>query len=384
MDETDAQVKTHGPPATPGAGTLRHALIVPLGFTLLFVAFFSPALFSGRLLAPGDGFNFHAPFFYGGQPLWQPLLWAGYPLAADPQVMAWYPVALACSLLPHSFNAFVIAAYVIASSFTYGYVYTLTRSRPAGLLGGLAYGLSGFMVAQQGHLSLVHTAAWVPLIFWALERVRLGLSARWLAVGSLAVACCGLAGHLQIFLYALGLAAAYTLFLGWGAAAHHRWRRLGLMAGMLALGLCLAAVQLVPAAELAGYGQRAEMSFDEFISFSLPPEHLLRMFFPYAFGGSPGSLYGLPYFAEWGPPVGGWGPTELIVYVGLLPLGLAAVGVTTRRRRPVAWFWAAVGVAALLLAAGDAVAPLARLVFHLPGYNKFRVPARHLFELALA
>jgi len=362
---------------------LPHALAVLVFYSLAFTVFFLPVILSGQLLAPGDGFNFHVPFYRIGQPLWQPLLWGGYPLAADPQAMAWYPVSAIFSLVPRSYNLFLIAAYVLAASFAYGYLYSITRSRVAGLVCGLVYGMSGFMLAQLGHASLVHTAAWVPLIFWALEELRRSPSARWFVVGALATACGGLAGHLQIFLYALGLAGAYSLLALWSPAGR-RLRRLAVLWGMLGWGVCLTAVQLIPTAELAGYGQRAQMSFTEFVSFSLPPHHLFRMLFPYAFGGSPGSLYGVSYFGEWGPPIGGWGPTELIVYVGLLPLVLAAIGLTAYHdSRPVVWFWAAAALLAALLAMGDAT-PLARLFFHLPGYDKFRVPARHLFALALA
>jgi hypothetical protein len=373
---------------TPGADgsharrALAHAAVVVSLYAIFFTAFFSPVLFSGKLLAPGDGVNFAAPFFYAERTLWQPLLWGGYPQAADPPTMTFSPVAWLFHALFHSFNAFVVAAYVIAASTAYGYVNRLTRSRLAAAVGGLVYGAGGFIVAHQGHVSMIHTVAWVPLVFWSLEELRHKASARWFVAGVASVASCGLAGHFQIFPYALGLASLYCLVAGW-TPAPRRWRRLALLFAVLALGVAATAVQLIPAAELTNLGQRAEMSFADFNSFSLPPHHLARLFFPYAFGGAPGSPYGQNYFGEWAPPAGGWGPTELIFYVGLTTLALAFVGLVARRRDRVAWFWAGAGVLALLLAAGDAT-PLARLVFRLPYYNKFRAPSRHLFEFALA
>ena len=47
------------------------------------------------------------------------------------------------------------------------------------------------------------------------------------------------------------------------------------------------------------------------------------------------------------------------------------------------WFWALAGCFALLLALGGAT-PLAKIVYYLPVYNKFRVPARHLLEFVMA
>jgi hypothetical protein len=381
----DAEARADEPQGAEGSRSRRalaHAAAVVALYALFFTIFFSPVLLTRRLLAPGDGVNFAAPFFYAERTLWQPLLWGGYPQAADPPVMTFSPVAWLFHALFHSFNAFVVAAYVIAASTAYGYVLRLTRSRLAACVGGLVYGAGGFIVAHQGHVSMIHTLAWVPLIFWSLEELRGGAAARWFAAGVASVAACGLAGHFQIFPYALGLAALYCLAAGW-LPAPHRWHRLALLFGVLALGVAATAVQLIPAAELTNLGQRVEMSFADFNSFALPPRHLARLFFPYAFGGAPGSLYGQNYFGEWAPPAGGWGPTELIVYVGLTTLALAFVGLAARRRERVAWFWAGAGVLALLLSMGDAT-PLARLVFRLPYYNKFRAPSRHLFEFALA
>jgi hypothetical protein len=367
---------------TQTRAVILHVVSVVAFYSIVFTLFFSPVLFSTNILAPGDGFNFHAPFFYAGRTLWQPLLWGGYPLAADPQAMTWYPVALLFTLVPRGYDAFVVSAYVLASAFAYGYAYRLTRSTFASLAGGLVYGMCGFLVAQLGHVSLVHTAAFAPAVLWSLEELRRRASPLWFAASAASVACAGLAGHFQIFTYALGLALLYTLALGRLTDARGR-RRIALMLSSLALGVAATAVQLVPTFELTEQGQRAQMSFAEFVSFSLPPRHLLRLVFPYAYGGSPGSFYATPYFDVWGPPVGGWGATELSVYVGVLPLMLAVVGLATHRRQRVAWFWACAALLALALSAGDAL-PLARVIFHLPAYNKFRVPARHLFELALA
>jgi hypothetical protein len=177
----------------------KHAVAVVSLYAIFFTIFFSPVLLTGKLLAPGDGVNFAAPFFYAERTLWQPLLWGGYPQAADPPVMTFSPVAWLFHALAHSFNAFVVAAYVIAASTAYGYVNRLTRSRLAAAVGGLVYGAGGFILAHQGHVSMIHTVAWVPLIFWSLEELRGKASARWFVAGVAAVAACGLEGHFQIF-----------------------------------------------------------------------------------------------------------------------------------------------------------------------------------------
>ncbi|HEX8634721.1 MAG TPA: YfhO family protein [Pyrinomonadaceae bacterium] len=404
----------------PSKRVWLHALAVLLFYTLLFILFFAPVLFSSYLLAPGDGILYFLPNFYAPRVLWDASVWGGFPAAGDSQLMMWYPPALLFSLLK-SWNAFLLSAYVLAASFTYAYCYALRRSRFAAAVGGICYGMCGFIVAHLGHAALIHAAAWLPLFLLSLEKLaqhaggvarreglddaqredlnheqredlndgrradagrgrRAGGSSFWYGVGAASVACCALAGHPQIFVYMLALGGAYALVRGWRARA--RWRYYPLSALLVLTGTGLAAIQLWPTAELAALSLRASLGFAEFVSYALPLRQTPMLLFPYLFGGSPGTLYDLPYFGAWGSEAGGWGAGELSGYLGLLPLLLASIGFfATRRRGLLAWFWLAVCAVAFLLALGDAT-PLARLTYQLPFINKFRVPARHFMELS--
>jgi hypothetical protein len=359
--------------------TARHAFFVLLFFSLLYTLFFSPVLFYDALLTPqgpglGDGLLYHLTFFQSPKLLWDPLLAAGFPMTADPQVLAWYPPSVLLSLIPGAWNAFVVSAYVMAGCFTYGYVHTLTGSRLAGLLSGITYSMCGFMFAHMGHTTIIHVAAWLPLIVWSLEELRRGGGRGWLLLTSVSVACNVLAGHMQIVVYSLAVAAAYAIVLGWTAPAGRR--RFYLLSALgLALGLGLAALQILPTIELAGLSTRTEFLFSDFISYSLPLKQIPLLLFPAVFGGLP--HYGsTPYFGD-------WNLTELTGYVGLLPLVLAAVGLYVSRRKAVSIFWASVAVLAFLLALGS-LTPLASLAYHLPVINRFRAPARHLIEASFA
>ncbi|HLL14692.1 MAG TPA: YfhO family protein [Pyrinomonadaceae bacterium] len=416
--------------------TILHSLSVVFGYTLLFVLFFAPVLFSSYLLAPGDGILYFLPNFYARRVLWDASVWGGFPAVGDSQLMMWYPPALLFSFL-ESWNAFLLSAYVLAASFTYAYCYALTRSRFAATVGGICYGMCGFIIAHLGHAALIHAAAWLPLFLLSLEKLarragverredlnnarredlndarredlndargddsgdvrrvedsgdvrgddawssrRAGAGSFWYAAGAACVACAALAGHPQIFAYTLALGGAYALARGWHARA--RWRYYFLCALLVLTGTGLAAIQLWPTAELAALSLRASLDFAEFVSYKLPLRQVPMLLFPYLFGGSPGTVYDLPYFGSWGSSAGGWGAGELSGYLGLLPLLLASIGFFATRRRGLAWFWLAVCAVAFLLALGDKT-PLARLTYQLPVINKFRVPARHFMELSL-
>jgi hypothetical protein len=234
--------------------------------------------------------------------------------------------------------------------------------------------MSGFMAAQLDHASIIHCAAWLPLIIWSLEMLRRESSAAWFAVGCLAIACSNFAGHSQIFFYSLLLGVAYAAVLGWTTARDGRKRFYFLSALMIALGIGVASVQLLPTLELGSLSVRANLSFEGFTSYSLPPRQMATMIFPALFGGLP--AYGGSYFGE-------WNLIELAGYVGLLPLMLAVVGFIASRHRALSIFWLSAGALAFLLALGGAT-PLAFITYRIPALNLFRAQARHFFLMAFA
>ena len=352
-----------------------HAVVVLAAFSVFYALFFSPALIAGRLLAPFDGNLLYWPYFVSPVTLWTDLLFGGFPVAADPQAQSWYPLARLLAVIPGSWNAHLISAYVLASTFTYGYVHTLTRSPVAAAAAGLTFGMCGFMIGHLPHGSMLHSAAWIPLMIWSVHELRRGGGAVWIVIGAAAVALSALGGHPQVFVYGLVLASAYALTLG--LAGHGaRGRFLARAGALLVLGLALAAIQLIPTYELSATADRWRMGYGMFSTVSLPPRQTLTLLLPYAFGGDSSSPYRTGYFGE--PNL-----NEFSGYVGLLPLLLIAPALVARRRSPVAWFWAAVALLALWLAWGAAT-PLWRLIYHVPVYNKFRAPVRHVAELALA
>jgi Bacterial membrane protein YfhO len=354
---------------------LRHCLAIFGFFIVFYTLWFLPSLLGGELLGPGDGYLQSLPAYYAPRTLWTTQLLGGFPVAADVTPQTWYPLSILLSLLPHSWNAFVISSYVLASAFTYAYVYVITRSTLAGLVSGLTYGCSGFMMAHLGHISMIHTATWIPLTLLTCEQLLRSNRKIWLLLLAFAVACLFLAGHPQISVYGLGLVIAYAAFFG--ALSPTRWKFYGLFSIAILTGLGLAAIQLIPTAELAKMTPRAEMSFQDFLAFSMPLSHAVMAIFPFIFGGGEIFPYRLPY-------IGISGLTEIPIYMGLLPLSLAWVGGRTNHySKFFRYFWVTVALISFVLMLG-ATTPMAWISFQVPGYNKFRIPSRHGIELAMA
>ncbi len=303
----------------------------------------------------------------GAHPLWQPLTMLGFPYAANPLAVTWYPLA-ALRFLPGSYDSYEVAAYVIAACGAYGLARAVTRSTTGALVAGFAYALSGFMIGHAGHIGLIHPAAWVPWVFWALVELRDDLRPPRVAAAAAAIAMLALAGQPQVLTYTLFAVAVY------GAVVRSRRFVLHAM-GALALGCALAAIALVPGLELASASTRAHMSFADHIGFAVPLIALpFRLVFPYLLGQTTIGPYAYSGFN-----LGSF--AEMSDYAGVTTLVLAAIGATSRSGIRTG-FWLGLTVAALALSTGNDLG-LGALTYHVPGLNWFRAPGRYAFEVAL-
>ena len=346
-------------------------IVVFSGFSVFYAIFFSPVVFGGREFI-SDG-QFAA--FYSSLTLWSDAWAGGWPAAADLTQMMFSPLRHLFRHLPYGFNLFVLSSYVLISTFMFGYVYGLTRSRFAGIVSGLVLGLSGFMMAHLGHTSIISGAAWAPLLLWALDRLRDGYKPRWIGLGATSVCVMMLSGHPQITVYSFLVSGAYALVLGLEVKPS-KCRYWLSATGVFVIGAGLAAFQWLPTYELSKYTFRNAFSYADFTTFSLPVKQVLMLFFPFLYGSKYGLFFAEDYF-------GAWSYTELSGYSGVFSLTLSTVALVARRNR-LSMFWGLIALVGLIFALGDSLPPLAKLFYHVPVLNQFRVPSRHIYECVLA
>ncbi len=356
------------------------AFVLASGFYALFYSvFFIQSLRSTSYIAPSDSLDFGMSTFIAEPALWTDGMYSGYPVAADPQTLTWYPILRLFQALHFPWNAFMIAAYVIASAACFLLVRRVTGSTLAGVFAGLVYGFSGVMLAHIAHFNQIHAAAWMPLVPYGLYLIRTGQRRSGMLAAAVGYSLMWLAGHPQVAVYTFYMSVA--LVYGWhvidrperGVAIDRaRWSAIA-----LAGGIGLAAVVLVPMLELSALSRRGAGRWDLYIQGALPPRQLLSLIFPFGFGGFfTASEIRVPYFGE-------NSPVQTTSYIGLLPLGLAAFAML--RASPIrkeARLWMLLGVVILLLCLGPAT-PLGWLFFYVPGYASFQLPARQLFLFTL-
>jgi hypothetical protein len=332
----------------------------------------------------------------GHLPLWNPYVYSGLPLLAQPQAGVFDPINW-IYLLGATSRTLTLAqelSFAIALLAAYGYARSLGWKRRACVVTAVGYAFSGFAAARTIYPGLLHILALTPLPLFFIERIYQSDSrGKWRAVvcGSLIVAWQIFAGHPQPFIYSSLLAGSYALFCAFfreqsrGVSAERQtrsfapFRFLFRCAVMYVAGIALSAVELLPAIEFARQSVRREWTYEMFTAHSLHPVSLLTALFPY-FHGSGKGIYHLPFWGSY------WHHNEAQIYLGALALALAITGFFCAWRMSfrTGIFWGLVAAVAVLLSLGKYVPPLARVIYQIPALNGFRSPNRHWMEVTLA
>ena len=375
---------------------------------VLTLIFFWKILLTNLILSGVDVFLYFYPYKaytaevlrQGRLPLWNPYLFMGAPLLANSQVGVFYPPNWLFIWLdaPRQIAWSIGLHIALSGIFMVAFVRQALRlAWSASLIAAILFAFGGYLGAQVEHINQLQAAAWLPLLFlfydFTIHRPRRRL---WLLLLALTVALILLAGHAQtafISMFGLGLYALwqalfepettfplrkqpdspithYSSFI-----IHHSsfiLRRLWpiLLASLLAVAL--AAVQLLPTAELSGLSIRSEgLTFRETVSFSLRPTNLHYSLLP-------------PFGLDLSQPLG-QAFSEWVAYLGISGLALALLGSLTALWQPAPRRFIFLAACGLILSLGLFTGPLYLALYYLvPGFDLFRVPARWLLLYAFA
>jgi hypothetical protein len=323
----------------------------------------------------------HHLFAQGAAPLWNPYQLGGMPLLGDVQTAPYYAPNLLLDMLyrgrelPYvALEMLVIAHYALGALFLYAYMRHLGVRPAAALIGAIAFEFNGFFVGHRGHYNMLAVVVWLPGVLWLLDRAWRAARARfalaWSVAAGLALSQMVMAGHPQLTLYCALMIVAYGVYRWAGTVREGSWRvrlrvpaLLGL-AGSLAGGI--AAIALLPAADLLGRSLRSELSYDFAAQYSLLPRNFVGLLVPEFLG---------------------WSTTEFRIYAGVLTLLLAAAAwIVPSRPRPERRFFGIAALVALVMALGGFMALHGLIYRFIPGFASIRVSSRafYLANLALA
>jgi len=387
------------PGAEPRARLQRSAAVIALAACIAWVH--APTLTgSAHLTAHHDNLDGAAPLrieaarqWRSGQlPRWNPWKRTGMPLLADTTAGAIYPgnipflfvdsgEARAESPAPSPgatdaasgprasqdspvFRAMdqVAALHaLLAGVFMFVFLSAIQVSAPAAVLGGLLFACSGTMGwFAAWYIQIQNSAVWLPLILAAVHKTAPRLTPGWLTIGAAAVALQFFAGYPETSFYSAVIAIGYAASR---IERGRRWQPLAAVASIYAAGLALAAVQLLPSLELQLLARRPG---------TMPLE---------VFQSLPASASMLWHWLVLSQPSGFEFPPPAAYHFGAAAVLAAALGLLGFTRRTA--FFVLVLVIGFVLSIGAAT-PVSGWLHEVPGFQAFRHPFKHLFEVSFA
>ena len=319
----------------------------------------------------------------GVLPLWNPFVLGGIPFQAGVHGY-FYPGLWTGVVLPAGLDIKVglLLHLVIAATGGVWFARRYVSSRVASYLCGVVFACSGFAMIHlfAGHRVLVATAAYLPWIAGAIDRVIDG-QRRHLLTGFVLAGLMVLCGHYHIIFIGMGGVLVFVLLgrlvtesdpaCGKADKLKHAGRATLIWGGFLLVGVLIASVQILPMLDTMGLSQRSEGGLAFAASYSSAPPNVLTYLLPNLFG----NRVDVPF-------VGGWFYWESLGYIGIIPCVLVLYGLIALPFRR--WFPAAVVIAIGLVLSFGAHTPLFKVYLALvPMAELFRSPGRFCLLVTL-
>ena len=163
---------------------------------------------------------FAATSMASGQiPFWNPYVFGGMPFLADIQTAVFYLPSTALTLAVHHgtlttfwLEVMILLHYPLAGGGMFYLARSFRMQRASALFSGLAFMLSGFMIAHAIHQQIVTLAAWYPAMLLLFRRILQERRWLWVFAGAVVLGHSTLAGFPQLSLYLYILLGVFFLF----------------------------------------------------------------------------------------------------------------------------------------------------------------------------
>lgn len=265
----------------------------------------------------------------GQFPYWNPWFSAGQPMAANPEHEVFYPLTWLI-LLPdfvHAFQILALSHVYLATFSMFALLRSLGATRASAVIGGLSFGLGGFVLSSLNFFPILFSAAWLPLTCLFTRRFLLERTPRTFALATAVFGMQLLVGEPFTVLQTGLILGMYALFHG--ECRIRRMSRDVAFVGAISLAaLLVSAVQTLPTLDHYRDSVRAQgFAFEMVEKWSTPPIRFAEVIFPSVLGtarpDTDEPYWGSHLYGERGLPF------YLSVYSGLLLISMAFAGVAS-------------------------------------------------------
>ncbi len=302
----------------------------------------------------------------GQLPLWNPYLFTGTPVIADPNFQPFYlPNLLAAIVLPAHFAMpwLAWAHLTLTGMFLYLFLRRWRLHWLAATLGGGIWLLNGYLMVWLENPHRLSTAAWLPGIFWAYETALQEKKPAWAVLAGLFLALAILGGQVQfVFIFGLlltlyGLSRSFFRFKDKALdTLQDAARPLLYLLLTAVIGLSIGSLVILPAAEFSSFSQRTVADAAAILESRWPVNQLITLIAP--------DFYGNP-----ATEVRYWGEinyAEVTAYFGVVALLLAISASFVARNKRFLYTSLFLAAVVMLVALGT---PVARALALVPGFE---------------
>lgn len=359
--------------------------VIAIFLLLVTILYFSPVIFSHQTFASRDIYIFFNPrqFFAaetirnGSIPLWNPQLASGVPFLANHQSAVFYPLSALYYVLPFQlgFKLFIILHYYLAGIFMFLLMRRWGYEHYSSLFSAIVFMYGGYMISILDNVAFLTSSIWLPLIIVLFDRFLKEQRFRYCVLTGITIGIHILGGDASC--YILSTLIFMGAYLTYYVITHHdtvKGQKMKMMWCFLLawmIGIALAAIQLLPLAELVSYSTRMEgFNYDKMMRWSFHPLELIQLLVPYFFGST--------------VPMGRWfGQLWLdTMYIGIAPLIMVIFSLSGGRDK-FHYFLLLIIFFSLFLAFGK-YNPLFRWLAYVPGINMLQYPVKFLFLAAFS
>ncbi|MCC7431533.1 YfhO family protein [bacterium] len=382
----------------------RPVLVASLILAILVCVLFYAPIFSGKVFVSGDSISPAAAITplkshlweKAEYPLWTPYIFSGMPSLSSATYtplgyFPYIPFEFLDKILPVNFLLIHILHFLATGIFMFIFCRSKKLEFLPSLFGSIVWAFAPYLVVMEavGHGSQMMTTAFIPIVFWAIDKLFEKQNIFYLTLSGLLIGMQFQRSHPQISYYTLlliGLYFLYTAYTNFQEKKNHveTIKNLGFLAGSVLFGLCLAAMIYLPIHEYTPFSTRglaktgatdsALAAYDYATQWSLHPKEMMTFLVPSFFGFGSQTYWGFMPF------------TDYPNYVGIITILLGIFAIVYKRDKITVFFWL-VTILALMLSWGKEAPILYKPLYNLlPFFDKFRVPSMVvvLVQFALA